>query len=249
MPSSIPNELSHRFIGRSTGVTQEAVYAETKSIQASNADYKLNVAFVGLGDLGRLRLKESVGGSIRVVALCDVDKKAIQKAKAYIKRKDASIRVGEINTYNDYRKMLAREVRLDAVVVATPERWHVPIAKAALLAGKHYFGEKPLKLTIAEGRELRELAANSKRVAQIGPTSKLLLRFAMVCMNSTDTDMERSYSPFFPVISKGGDKSLLLNASDRNGAQACQSGAGVLPAFPRRKAAETAAVRLKCCLS
>ena len=63
--------------------------------------------------------------------------------------------------------MLAGE-SVDAVVIATPDHWHAPIAKACLLAGKHVFCEKPLTHTISEARKLRTLAAKPGLVTQMG---------------------------------------------------------------------------------
>ncbi len=57
---------------------------------------------------------------------------------------------------------------MDAVVIASGQRWHVPMSKAALQAGKHVFCEKPLAHSVVEAREIREIASRSKLVTQVG---------------------------------------------------------------------------------
>ena len=57
---------------------------------------------------------------------------------------------------------------MDAVIIAAGQRWHVPMSKAAMLAGKHVFCEKPLAHSCAEAREIRELGRQSKLATQLG---------------------------------------------------------------------------------
>jgi predicted dehydrogenase len=52
----------------------------------------------------------------------------------------------------------------DAVLIGTPDHWHAPLCKAFMRIGKHVYCEKPLTHSVAEARELRELARNSKVV-------------------------------------------------------------------------------------
>ena len=68
---------------------------------------------------------------------------------------------------DDFHDVLARD-DIDAVIIATPDHWHVPIAIAALQAGKHVYCEKPATVTIAEGRRLVEEAARHSSILQIG---------------------------------------------------------------------------------
>jgi predicted dehydrogenase len=70
-------------------------------------------------------------------------------------------------TFRDYDEMLA-DPELDAVIVATSDFFHVPAAKAALLAGKHVLCEKPLGISIEEVEELRQIVRQSGRVLQVG---------------------------------------------------------------------------------
>jgi hypothetical protein len=98
-----------------------------------------------------------------VVAICDVDQRQI----AHIKRnfRDA---LQSVKVYDDYRKLLAEEKSVDAVIIAAGQRWHVPMSKAALLAGKHVFCEKPMSHSCEEAREIRELGRQTKLATQLG---------------------------------------------------------------------------------
>lgn len=125
---------------------------------------RLNVACIGLGGMLNHLLKEITASSeLKVIALCDVDENRIVET-----RKGFGARLAEARAYRDYRALLEAETSVDAVVIATPDHWHPPICKAAMLAGKHIYCEKPLTRTIAEARELREMARRTGVVTQTG---------------------------------------------------------------------------------
>ena len=75
----------------------------------------------------------------------------------------------DIATTNDYQELL-QDAELDAIVVATPVRFHFEMAKAALMAGKHVFVEKPLARTVAEAEELVALAEQKGLTLMVGHT-------------------------------------------------------------------------------
>ncbi|MEY4186731.1 MAG: Inositol 2-dehydrogenase [Planctomycetota bacterium] len=96
-------------------------------------------------------------------ALADVDSNVLEAnlqglEKAQKKRPDG---------YSDYRKILDRS-DIDAVMIATPDHWHTKIAVEAMLAGKDVYCEKPLTLTIAEGRLIEKVVQQTGRVFQVG---------------------------------------------------------------------------------
>jgi predicted dehydrogenase len=74
-----------------------------------------------------------------------------------------------LKTYRDYREMLARQKDIDAVIIATPDHMHAPIASAAMAAGKHVYAQKPMCWSVAEARHLaKQAAANPKLMTQMG---------------------------------------------------------------------------------
>lgn len=103
----------------------------------------------------------------RVVAVCDVDawrldnaRKAVEEHYAKVKRSNSS---KGCSAYKDFRELLAR-TDIDAVMISTPDHWHVPMAIAAAKAGKDICCEKPLTLSIAEGRALSDTVRRYNRV-------------------------------------------------------------------------------------
>ena len=73
----------------------------------------------------------------------------------------------DIPVYNDFRELLARK-DVDAVVIATPDHWHAAMAVRAAEAGKDIYCEKPLSLTVKEGRAMVNAARKYNRVFQTG---------------------------------------------------------------------------------
>src|SRR5690606_5527713 len=70
--------------------------------------------------------------------------------------------------YTDWREMLDRQTDLDGIVIATPDHMHAVIAKAAMERGKHVYVQKPLTYTVHEARVLRDVAARTGVVTQMG---------------------------------------------------------------------------------
>ena len=103
----------------------------------------------------------------QVVALCDVDswrlKQALGRVNAYYAKKKASGTYKGCMTCDDFREVLARD-DIDAVMISTPDHWHVPMAIAAVKAGKDVCCEKPLTLSIHEGRILSDTVKRYGRV-------------------------------------------------------------------------------------
>ena len=95
-----------------------------------------------------------------LVAVCDVDAKHAAEANA----KQAG---GKAKIDEDYRKLLDRE-DIDVVMIATPDHWHTKIAVDALRAGKDVYCEKPLTLTIDEGKILCKVVKETGGVLQVG---------------------------------------------------------------------------------
>lgn len=115
-------------------------------------------AIIGLGKMGLSHAAIlSAHPDVEMVAVCDSSSLVLDAFKKYSK----------IKTYSDYREMLEKEI-LDFVLVATPTRFHYPMAKLALERGLHVFCEKPFSLTVSEGEDLVRLAGEKWVVNQVG---------------------------------------------------------------------------------
>jgi len=97
-----------------------------------------------------------------IVAVCDVDRTRAEKAAA-----DPKIGMGKAQIFGDYRKLLDRK-DIQIVTISTPDHWHSRIAIDAMKAGKDIYCQKPLTLTIDEGKTLCKVLQQTKRVFQVG---------------------------------------------------------------------------------
>ncbi len=105
-----------------------------------------------------------------VVAIADVDRQIGEKAVADFG--------GKADLYEDYRKILDRK-DIDAVTIGTPDHWHVKMAIDACLAGKDVYCEKPLTLTVDEGKKLVAVVRETGRILQTGSWQRSDCRFRL----------------------------------------------------------------------
>lgn len=96
-------------------------------------------------------------------ALADVDSKVLADNVEKVGKRQTK----KPDSFKDYRKILDRK-DIDAVMIATPDHWHTKIAVEAMLAGKDVYCEKPLTLTIAEGKLIEETVKKTGKVFQVG---------------------------------------------------------------------------------
>jgi len=102
------------------------------------------------------------------VAVCDVDANHADECKGLAEKTQGTKGSHrKVDVYEDYRHVLDRK-DIDVVVIATPDHWHTKICIEALKAGKDIYCEKPLTLTIEEGKLLRKVLTETKRVFQVG---------------------------------------------------------------------------------
>jgi hypothetical protein len=122
--------------------------------------------------------------AISVPAVCDVDRTRSEDARRRTDETYAADRAAGTYrgcaAYNDYRELLARP-DVDAVVIATPDHWHSLISVDAAKAGKDVYCEKPISLTIAEGRRLVETIRRYARVFQTGTQYRSIPTIREVC--------------------------------------------------------------------
>lgn len=130
---------------------------------------RLGVGGIGLRYQGSVDLnKAALYGDI--VAVCDVDRNVRDQAKAAFGSTPKS--------FEDYRELLARP-EVDVVIIGTPDHWHVKMAIDALRAGKDVYVEKPLTLTVDEGKLLRRVAAETGGIVQVGSWQRSDSRFRL----------------------------------------------------------------------
>jgi predicted dehydrogenase len=150
---------------------QEGGKPETSEAPKPKVGDGVRVGLIGCGGMGTgdARTAKSLGAA--VVAVCDVDEKQVAAA-----RKNWPDAEG----YSDFRKMVERK-ELDAVICATPDHWHTLVSMAAMRAGKDVYCEKPLTLTIDEGKRLVRTQNETKRILQTGTQQRSSLYFRMAC--------------------------------------------------------------------
>jgi len=126
---------------------------------------RIVLAHIGMGWFGTVDLKTFLGSQqVQNVAVCDVDAAKAAAAKELV---DAHYGHHDCRIYRDFREMLDRD-DIDAVSIATPDHWHAIPTIEACRRGKDVHVEKPLSLTIREGRAMVEAARRYGRVVQTG---------------------------------------------------------------------------------
>ena len=145
---------------------------------------RITLACIGVGGMGTGNLQSFLNcPDAQVVAVCDVDQAHRDRAQkiadeAYGQQFGKTYR--GCATYNDFREVLARN-DIDAVAISTPDHWHAPIAIAAAKAGKDVFGEKPLALTIGQGRQISDTMKRYGRVFQCDSWQRSVASFRFAC--------------------------------------------------------------------
>ena len=157
-----------------TAAAASAVFAVPQFIpaRAFGANERIVTGHIGVGRQGTGNLKKFASNC---AALCDVDKNHVAAAASSLQGLGV-----KADTYGDYRKLLERK-DIDAVVITTPDHWHALPTIHACQAGKDVYVEKPLSLTVAEGRAMVEAARANKRIVQTGSQQRSDNRFRQAC--------------------------------------------------------------------
>ncbi|MBW7996673.1 MAG: Gfo/Idh/MocA family oxidoreductase [Candidatus Glassbacteria bacterium] len=188
----------------------ERKYKKLASYQSANDT--INIGFIGVGsrgkdhlhDLGffppeelsaelKLELESRESLNVRCTAVCDL----------YQPNVDYAVRAsgGTAKSYRTHQELLS-ESDVDAVVIATDDHWHAPIARAAAEAGKHVYVEKCMTQNIPEAYELRDAVKKAGIVFQLGHQNR----------NSVE------YDSAMDVVARGmlGDITLIQCYTNRN---------------------------------
>lgn len=136
----------------------------------------INLGFIGTGKQSRGLARNFLAtGETKILASAEVYKAKrdlfIEQTKTYYTSEEGKAKVKgthpDIQAYNDFRQLLDRK-DIDAVVIASPDHWHAVMSVKAAEAGKDIYCEKPLALTIKEGRAMVNAARKHNRVFQTG---------------------------------------------------------------------------------
>jgi len=159
MTTEKENAISRRsFIGKASMISA-AIVAPRFVLGCKSPSDEVTLGFIGCGKQA-LGLQESFQktGNVKILAAADVYEGKVKRFAS---------NASGCDTYGDFRKILARK-DIHAVVIAVPDHWHAAIAVMAAKAGKDIYCEKPLSLTIKEGRAMVNAAREHKRVFQTG---------------------------------------------------------------------------------
>ncbi len=155
-------------------IERELARAAEPVANTTSPNARPGVALVGCGGMGRGDAQNaSRFGDI--VAVCDVDKNHVEQAVKQFTKGD-KVPTG----FGDFRKVMERD-DVHVIVQATPDHWHTLVNLAAAKAKKDVYGEKPLTLTIDEGKHLVKAVRSSGIVLQTGTQQRSDKKFRLAC--------------------------------------------------------------------
>lgn len=144
---------------------------------------KINILQIGCGRIGRAMDMPGIlhQDAARMVAVCDLDSLRAADAKAMVEGHYKKRKIDlTVSTYGDYREAL-QHPDIDAVAVSTPDHWHAEPVIAAAMLGKDIYVQKPLSMTIAEGRAVSDVVRAQNRMFQIGSQQRSSSQFRIAC--------------------------------------------------------------------
>ena len=157
------NVNRREFMQTMSAASATAALASTALGQAASKD-TLNLAIIGFGRQGRILVQDArKDKNVKFRALCDAWEYKRKVGKRLLKAYKHNV-----NTYADYREMLAKEKDLDAVIVATPDFWHAEHTIECLKAGKHVYCEKEMSNSLEKAKDMVNVANETGKLLQIG---------------------------------------------------------------------------------
>ncbi|MCA9441097.1 MAG: Gfo/Idh/MocA family oxidoreductase, partial [Candidatus Omnitrophica bacterium] len=151
------------------GTTLAANAVENSKTKSPNEQF--GIGAIGLRYQGSVITNRALPYG-RLVALCDVDRHMREMGNACFG--------SQARLYEDYRGLLDRK-DVDVVLIGAPDHWHTKMVVDACRAGKDIYVEKPLTLTIDEGKTLCEVVKETQRVVQVGTWQRSDVRFRQAC--------------------------------------------------------------------
>ena len=138
---------------------------------ARSANERFRIGSIGMRYQGSVIADKAVAHG-DIVAICDVDREIAEKARDHFG--------GQARLYEDHRDLLARD-DIDVVTIGTPDHWHTAMIIDACRAGKDVYCEKPLTLTVDEGKQLSKVVKETGRIVQVGSWQRSDHRFRLAC--------------------------------------------------------------------
>jgi predicted dehydrogenase len=180
-----------RFLTTSTAAFAAPFILTSRRASAADAAGRaIRLGHIGVGGQGSGLLNNflSVPGA-KSVAIADPFRQRREAAGQKVKE----IQGHDAKLYNDFRELLA-DPDIDAVIIATPDHWHVPVGLAAVRAGKDVYIEKPLGHTLAQNKAMLDACVKHDRIFQYGTqqrSQEILRRGIELVINGAIGDIER----------------------------------------------------------
>ena len=175
-----PNASDRRAFLKSTVAVSAAASVpyyfstpKTLADESTSKNDRPTIGVIGAGGMANGNMNAAKQW-VDVVAIADVDAKRAEMSKQ-------SMSGGKADTYSDYRKILERD-DVDLIHIATPDHWHTKPLIEAMLAGKDVYCEKPLTLTIDEGKLIRDVQKQTGRIVQVGTQQRSTLNLFVKAM-------------------------------------------------------------------
>lgn len=150
----------HQPNRRTFVLTAASTLAAVRSVSAVAANDTLNVACIGTGGRcrGLMKALSTIPG-VRIAAVCDIFEPHLEAGKMLADKKAITSR--------QYKEILSRK-DIDAVLIGSPDHWHVPMTIDACAAGKDVYVEKPLTHDLSEGQAVIAAQNDHRRIVQVG---------------------------------------------------------------------------------
>ena len=139
---------------------------------------RLTLGVIGVGAQGTGDMRDFLTHeSVRVTAICDVNRRNIETARRHIA---TAYGTPDVKVHADFRQLNA-DPSIDAVLMALPVHWHSIPALDAIRQGKHIYHEKPMGMSFEEARRVREVVRKKGVVFQFGTQQRSDLKFRWAC--------------------------------------------------------------------
>jgi predicted dehydrogenase len=146
---------------------------------------RITMGLIGMGLMMGSHHQIMLGrDGVQILAVCDVDRTKRERAKerterVYAGKTDSGSYKG-CDAYNEYERIIERK-DIDAVIVVTPDHWHTMISVAAMKSGKDVYVQKPMTLTIREGRLMSDTARQYGAILEVGSQQRSERAFRKAC--------------------------------------------------------------------